>query len=101
VGLHGPFGQEQPAGDLPVGQIVRDEPGYFELPAAQHGIRSGFGGRHRLRSGLVVHGEGDTLVDRHRAAPGVRHVKRSLADPPDDERHRPFVLLAVQLDQRQ
>ena len=60
-----------------------------------------FNGRRRLGSGLVLHGEGDTFVDRHRAAPGVRGVKRLLADPPDDDRHRPFVLLAVQLDQGQ
>lgn len=85
MGFHGPFGQEQPVRDLPVGEIVRDEPGYFQLPGGEGGIRNRPNGRRRLVSELVRHGEGDTFVDRHRAAAGVRGVKRLLADSPDDD----------------
>ena len=74
-------------------------PGYFQLPGSDCGIRGGFNGGRRLASRLVFHGEGDTFLDRHRAAPDIRRVKRGAADASGDDRHRSLVLLAVQLDQ--
>jgi hypothetical protein len=99
VSFHGALGQEQPGRDLPVGEVLRDEPRYLQLPAGEFGLPRGLGGRPGWLPALG--GEGDTLVDRHRAAAGERRVERLLAKPMDGDRRRPLVLLAVQLDQRQ
>ena len=56
------------AGDLPVAQPVRDEPGDLQLPPGQHGVRPGLGRLGRLRRRFACDGERDTFVDRHRLA---------------------------------